>query len=81
MSDLTYDDQRGRDQNPNLKKRKNKKEKSVDRLNAIENWVVRREIVVFEIKERLEIFKQKMKEVDNLEGQMVDLSQDIMVQH
>lgn len=81
MSDLTYDDQRVRDQNPNLKKRKNKKEKSVDRLNAIENWVVRREIVVFEIKERLEIFKQKMKEVDNLEGQMVDLSQDIMVQH
>lgn len=81
MSDLTYDDQRGRDQNPNLKKRKNNKEKSVDRLNAIENWVVRREIVVFEIKERLEIFKQKMKEVDNLEGQMVDLSQDIMVQH
>lgn len=81
MSDLTYDDQRGRDQNPNLKKRKNNKEKSVDRLNAIENWVVRREIVVFEIKERLEIFKQKMKEVDNLEGQMVDLSQDMMVQH
>lgn len=64
-----------------MKKRKNNKEKSVDRLNAIENWVVRREIVVFEIKERLEIFKQKMKEVDNLEGQMVDLSQDIMVQH
>ena len=81
MSDLTYDDQRGRDQNPNLKKRKNHKEKSVDRLNAIENWVVRREIVVFEIKERLEIFKQKMKEIDNLEGQMVDLSQDMMVQH
>ena len=81
MSDLTYDDQRVRDQNPNLKKRKNNKEKSVDRLNAIENWVVRREIVVFEIKERLEIFKQKMKEIDNLEGQMVDLSQDIMVQH
>lgn len=81
MSDLTYDDQRGRDQNPNLKKRKNNKEKSVDRLNAIENWVVRREIVVFEIKERLEIFKQKMKEVDNLEGQMVDLSQEMMVQH
>lgn len=81
MSDLTYDDQRGRDQNPNLKKRKNNKEKSVDRLNAIENWVVRREIVVFEIKERLEIFKQKMKEIDNLEGQMVDLSQDMMVQH
>ena len=53
----------------------------MDRLNAIENWVVRREIVVFEIKERLEIFKQKMKEVDNLEGQMVDLSQDMMVQH
>ena len=81
MSDLTYDDQRGRDQNPNLKKRKNNKEKSVDRLNAIENWVVRREIVVFEIKERLEFFMQNMKEVDNLEGQMVDLSQDIMVQH
>ena len=81
MSDLTFDDQRGRDQNPNLKKRKNNKEKSVDRLNAIENWVVRRKIVVFEIKERLEIFKQKMKEVDNLEGQMVDLSQDMMVQH
>lgn len=64
-----------------MKKRKNNKEKSVDRLNAIENWVVRREIVVFEIKERLEIFKQKMKEIDNLEGQMVDLSQDMMVQH
>lgn len=49
MLDLTYDDQRGRDQNPNLKKRKNNKEKSVDMLNAIENWVVRREILVFEI--------------------------------
>ena len=57
MLDLTYDDQRGRDQNPDLKKRKNNKEKSMDMPNAIENWVICGEIVVFEIKERLEIFK------------------------
>ena len=53
MSELTHDDQRGRD----AKKGKNNKEKFVDLLNAKENWVVCGEIVVAEIKERLEIFE------------------------
>ncbi|KAL9422459.1 hypothetical protein AB3S75_034683 [Citrus x aurantiifolia] len=80
MSDLTHDDQMGRDQNLNAKKGKNNKEKSVDLLNAMENQVVCREIVVAKMKERLEIFKQKMDEVDDLGGQIGDLSQDVMAQ-
>ena len=81
MLDLTYDDQRRRDQNPNAKKGKNNKEKFVDLLNSMENRVVRWEIVVTEIKECLKIFEQKMKEADDLRERMGDLSQDMMAQH
>lgn len=38
------------------------------------------EIAVVEIKERLEIFEQTMKEVGHLGGWMGDLSHDIVVQ-
>lgn len=81
MLDLTYDDQRMRDQNPNAKKGENNKEKFVDLLNSMENRVVRWEIVVTEINECLKIFEQKMKEVDDLRERMGDLSQDMMAQH
>lgn len=37
MSDLTHDDQKRREQNPNSKKGKNNKEKFVDMLNTMEN--------------------------------------------
>ena len=50
MSELTHDDQRGREPNPNVKKGKNNKEKSVDLLNAMGNRVVRGEIAVAEIR-------------------------------
>ena len=80
MSEITHDDQRGREPNPNAKKGKNSKEKSVDLLNAMENRVVRGEIAVAEIKERLEIFEQKMEEVDDLGERMGDLSQDVVAQ-
>ena len=53
MSELTHDDQKGRELNPNAKKGKNNKEKLVDLLNAIENGVVRGEIAVAEIKQCL----------------------------
>ena len=62
MSEITHDDQRGREPNLNAKKGKNKKEKLVDLLNAMENRVVHGEIAVAEIKERLETFEQKMEE-------------------
>ena len=68
--ELTHDEPRGRKPNPNAKKGKNNKEKSVDLFNVMENWVVRGEIVVVEIKERLEIFEQKMEVVDDLGERM-----------
>lgn len=80
MLELTHDDQKGREPNPNAKKGKNNKEKLVDLFNAMENGVVRGEIAIAKIKEHLEIFKQKMDEVDDLREQMGDLSQDVVVQ-
>ena len=80
MSKITHDDQRGRELNPNTKKGKNSKEKSVDLLNAMENRVVRGEIAVTEIKEHLEIFEQKMEEVDDLSERMGNLSHDVVAQ-
>lgn len=80
MLELTHDDQKGREPNPNAKKGKNNKEKSVDLLNAIENEVVHGEIAVAKIKEHLKIFEHKMEEVDDLGEQMGDLSQDVVAQ-
>ena len=80
MSEITHDDQRGREPNPNVNKGKNNKEESVDLLNTMENRVVRGEIAVAEIKEHLEIFEQKMEDVDDLGEWMGDLSQDVVVQ-
>ena len=62
------------------KKGKSSKEKSEDLLNAMENWVVRGEIAVLDIMERLEIFKQNMKEVDDLGERMGNLSHDVVEQ-
>lgn len=59
MSDLTHNDQRGRDENPNPKKGKNNEEKSMDILNTMKNQVAHGEIAVIEIRELLEVFQQK----------------------
>ena len=80
MLDLTHDDQRGRELIPNAKKGKNNKEKPVDFLNAMENWVVHGENVVVEIKKRLKIFEQKMEELGDLREPTDDLSQDVVAQ-
>lgn len=59
MSDLTHNDQRGRDEIPNPKKGKNNEEKSMDTLNTMKNQVAHGEIAVIEIRELLEVFQQK----------------------
>lgn len=78
--DLTHDDQREKELNPNTKKGKNNKEKPMDLLNVMENRVVHGENVVYEIKVRLEIFEQKMEELGDLGEPTDDLSQDVVAQ-